>query len=71
VKQVQIIRDPMSTMPKFAFVEFYSLEHASYALQCSKDSKLELQGMKVAFARDSVMHQLILQVRKGKDSLHE
>jgi RNA recognition motif-containing protein len=64
VKSAQIIRDSHTGVSKgFAFVEFHSIDHASYALQCSKDLKFDSNTVKVAFAREKVMQQMIAQVQ--------
>lgn len=63
VKNATIIRDAHNGVSKgFAFVEFHSIDHASYALQCSKDLKFDNNMLKVAFAREKVMQQMISQV---------
>ncbi len=45
-----------------AFVEFHSVEHAAYAMQCSADLKMDTISLKVSFAKEQVMHQIINQV---------
>lgn len=64
VKSAVIIRDQMTRQSKgLAFVEFHSVEHASYAVQCSHDIKIGDTPLKVAYARETVMQQIIAQVR--------
>jgi RNA recognition motif-containing protein len=63
VKNAHIIRDHATRMSKgLAFVEFQSVDHATYALQCSNDLKMDNHLLKVAFAKENVMQQLITQV---------
>lgn len=63
VKSVHIIRDPQNrTSRGFAYVEFHTIEHAAYALQCSADLKLNNMDLKIAYAKESVMQQLLIQV---------
>lgn len=69
VKNVVILKEQVSQgqhrHPKaLAFVEFHSSEHAAYALQCSTDLKLDSFALKTSFAKESMMQQMIQQVRK-------
>lgn len=75
VKSIHVIRDlnPASRTAAmhttgakgFAYIEFYSTEHATYALSCYNNSAAELRSesslmnMKVSYARETVMHQVI------------
>eukprot|EP00599_Poterioochromonas_sp_BG-1_P015631 CAMPEP_0173159692 /NCGR_PEP_ID=MMETSP1105-20130129/17294_1 /TAXON_ID=2985 /ORGANISM="Ochromonas sp., Strain BG-1" /LENGTH=671 /DNA_ID=CAMNT_0014078241 /DNA_START=620 /DNA_END=2635 /DNA_ORIENTATION=+ len=64
VKSVHIIRDPQNrTSRGFAYVEFHTIEHAAYALQCSADLKLNNMDLKIAYAKESVMQQLLIQAQ--------
>jgi hypothetical protein len=45
-----------------AFVEFHSVEHAAYALQCSAELKMDANSLKISFAKEAIMHQIISQV---------
>lgn len=67
VKSAVIIRDSHTGVSKgFAFVEFHSTEHATYAVQCAKDIRLDSNTLKVAFAREKVMQQLVSQVSNAE-----
>lgn len=56
VKSIHIFPDQSFT-GGLAFVEFYSVEHAVYAKQCAAAGG---EGLKVGFAREKVMHKLLL-----------
>lgn len=72
VKHVSLIRDPAAHYSKgLAFVEFFSPEHAQYALQCTNGLALNTRDMavsgdtvlQVTFAKESVMHAMLRKVR--------
>lgn len=63
VKSCVIVRDQPGRPPSkgLAFVEFQTVEHAAYALQNSNELKIDFCPVKVAYAKESVMRQLISQ----------
>ena len=64
VKGVNIIRDPASMLSRcVCYVEFHAVEHATHALNCSQGLQIDNALLKVAYARENVMHQIIQQVQ--------
>jgi RNA recognition motif-containing protein len=64
VKSAQVVRDPQNRASSgLAFVEFPSVDHAKHVLQCSVGLKLDNLPLKIAYARETTMYQLIQQVR--------
>jgi len=69
VKSVVLIRDPATNFSRgLAYIEFHSIDHATYALQNTNNMLLgggdvsiagSSAALKVAFARESTMRQLI------------
>ena len=72
VKTVVLIRDPATNFSRgLAYIEFHSIDHATYALQNTNNMLLgggdvsiasSSAALKVAFARESTMRQLIQKV---------
>ena len=72
VKTVVLIRDPATNFSRgLAYIEFHSIDHAMYALQNTNNMLLgggdvsiasSSAALKVAFARESTMRQLIQKV---------
>jgi RNA recognition motif-containing protein len=59
-----VVRDPQNRLSSgLAFVEFPSVDHAKHVLQCSVGLKLDNLPLKIAFARETAMYQLIQKVR--------
>lgn len=57
------MRDPASKFMKaVAFIEFFTVEHATYALQNCRTIQIGRDSVRVAFAREAVMNQLLSQV---------
>ena len=67
VKNVFIVRDPVSKISRgLAFIEFYSVEYAAFALQGVEASKVSMDSsgalLKVCFAKPSFLAAQIAQV---------
>lgn len=72
VKHVALVRDPAAHYSRgLAFVEFFTLEHAQYALQCTNGMALNTRDLAVSgdttlhvtFAKEAIMHAMIRKVR--------
>lgn len=62
VKNVVILKDPSTNYSKgLAFVEFPSVQYASFALQNGQSLYIDAILLKVSYAKETVMHQLIQQ----------
>eukprot|EP00981_Chlorochromonas_danica_P013062 scaffold5744_cov179-Ochromonas_danica.AAC.9 len=60
VKECTIVRDPTTLAPKgLAFVQFHSVDHAVYALQGAQTLQVEGNSLRVAYAKEHAMRQLL------------
>ncbi len=63
VKSVALLKDPGANYSKaLAYVEFHTAEHAAHALLSAGDLRMDSNPLKVTFARENVMTQLLHQV---------
>jgi RNA recognition motif-containing protein len=67
VKSLFVVRDRHTSLSRgLAFVEFHTVEHATYALQSAEAAQIKLQvggaPLKIAYARESFMYTQINQV---------
>ena len=63
VKSVALLKDAGANFSKaLAYVEFFSVEYAAYALQSVGEMRMDGVPLKLSFARESVMTQLLTQV---------
>jgi hypothetical protein len=63
VKSLYLLRDPSVGHAKaMAFLEFHTVEHAAYVMQNAANIRIDAVPLKISYARESVMSQLIQQV---------
>ncbi len=64
VKSLYLLRDPSVGHAKaMAFLEFHTVDHAAYVVQNAANIRIDAVPLKVSYARENVMSQLIQQVK--------